>query len=276
MPRLEGADYEAVLGIVAEASGGSAEMPLPVRVLDRIRRLVGSDTCALFEGLPWDREHRRVWITGAAAPWTADERAIVDRFRFQIPTLPSPATIGRAVRISDRTSQTAYRRLDIYALAGRQHGIEYALEYWMPAPDGISRGLVFDRAVADFSDRDRDVVEVLGHHLAHVLGRFDPMLPARREAAGQSVDRLTARQAEILAWVALGRTNDEIASILSLSPHTVRTHLEHAFDVLGVHSRTAAVAAVSARSRPSPAQAAALTARPRPPTDARSTPDRFS
>jgi len=37
-------------------------------------------------------------------------------------------------------------------------------------------------------------------------------------------------------------TNQEIAALLLVSPHTVRTHLEHAFKKLGVHTRTAAVA----------------------------------
>jgi DNA-binding CsgD family transcriptional regulator len=59
------------------------------------------------------------------------------------------------------------------------------------------------------------------------------------EAYGHS---LTDREAEILGWVARGLTNQEIAALLLVSPHTVRTHLEHAFKKLGVHTRTAAVA----------------------------------
>jgi len=37
-------------------------------------------------------------------------------------------------------------------------------------------------------------------------------------------------------------TNQEIAALLLVSPHTVRTHLEHAYKKLQVHTRTAAVA----------------------------------
>jgi DNA-binding CsgD family transcriptional regulator len=61
---------------------------------------------------------------------------------------------------------------------------------------------------------------------------------------GAEPDGLTAREHEVLEWVASGKTNQEIAELLVLSPHTVRTHLEHIYDKLGVHSRTAAVAAV--------------------------------
>ena len=52
---------------------------------------------------------------------------------------------------------------------------------------------------------------------------------------------LTAREREILGWVAHGKTNPEIAEILWVSPSTVRKHLENIYAKLGVHTRTAAV-----------------------------------
>jgi len=54
---------------------------------------------------------------------------------------------------------------------------------------------------------------------------------------------LTAREAEVLAWVARGKTNRDIADILGMSPRTVNKHLEHVFEKLGVETRTAAAAA---------------------------------
>lgn len=55
--------------------------------------------------------------------------------------------------------------------------------------------------------------------------------------------RLTAREAEVLSWVARGKTNRDIAEILGMSPRTVNKHLEHVFEKLGVETRTAAAAA---------------------------------
>ena len=52
----------------------------------------------------------------------------------------------------------------------------------------------------------------------------------------------TARELEVLALVAKGRTNREIAAELSVSEHTVRRHLQNLFRRLGVSSRTAATA----------------------------------
>lgn len=54
--------------------------------------------------------------------------------------------------------------------------------------------------------------------------------------------RITLREAEVLHWVALGKTNRDIGDILQLSPRTVNKHLEHVFAKLGVETRTAAAA----------------------------------
>lgn len=53
---------------------------------------------------------------------------------------------------------------------------------------------------------------------------------------------LTTREREVLAWVARGKTNAEIAQLLWLAPSTVRKHLENVYAKLGVNTRTAAVA----------------------------------
>lgn len=51
---------------------------------------------------------------------------------------------------------------------------------------------------------------------------------------------LSPREAEVLLWVAQGKTNPEVALILGIQPYTVRTHLEHIFQKLGVETRHAA------------------------------------
>ncbi len=55
-------------------------------------------------------------------------------------------------------------------------------------------------------------------------------------------DSLTPREREVLALVADGKTNAEIARQLWISPGTVRRHLENVFAKLDVHTRAAAVA----------------------------------
>jgi DNA-binding CsgD family transcriptional regulator len=52
---------------------------------------------------------------------------------------------------------------------------------------------------------------------------------------------LTPRERQVLAWVARGKTNAEIAEVLWIAPTTVRKHLENVYAKLGVRTRTAAV-----------------------------------
>jgi DNA-binding NarL/FixJ family response regulator len=62
---------------------------------------------------------------------------------------------------------------------------------------------------------------------------------ARQVAAGPvaGLDQLTERERELVAWVATGRSNDEIAKELYLSPATVRTHVSRAMVKLQARSR---------------------------------------
>jgi DNA-binding CsgD family transcriptional regulator len=52
---------------------------------------------------------------------------------------------------------------------------------------------------------------------------------------------LTAREAEVLIWVAQGKQNSEAALILGISTATVRKHMEHILQKLGCENRGAAV-----------------------------------
>jgi DNA-binding NarL/FixJ family response regulator len=51
---------------------------------------------------------------------------------------------------------------------------------------------------------------------------------------------LTPREAEVLFWVAQGKTNAEIATIVDAAAPTVKKHLEHVFEKLSVENRASA------------------------------------
>ncbi len=83
---------------------------------------------------------------------------------------------------------------------------------------------------------------------------------AQRPAAGFAPDfssatpleslGLTPREAEVLLWVAQGKSNGEIALILGAAENTIKKHLLHTFEKMGVDSRNAAtVAALEVLSR---------------------------
>ena len=51
---------------------------------------------------------------------------------------------------------------------------------------------------------------------------------------------LTPREAEVLYWLTLGKTNCDISAILGLSARTVNKHLEQIFQKMGIDNRTSA------------------------------------
>ncbi len=86
----------------------------------------------------------------------------------------------------------------------------------------------------------------------------DEWLIVMRESSDQAVIdalgvafKLTTREAEVLYWLAKGKTNRDIGDILGSSPATVKKHLERVYVKLGVETRTAAASVAMSRLRPS-------------------------
>ena len=77
-----------------------------------------------------------------------------------------------------------------------------------------------------------------GEHLMRVV--IDA-LPTETDLFKESFN-LTNRESDVLLWIANGKTNREIGTILDVSPRTVNKHLEQIYRKLGVENRTAAAA----------------------------------
>ena len=245
----------------------------------------------------------------------------------------------RALLMSDFLSERQFRRTALYDELFRPAETDYLLSVVLPMPPGLVVGFSLHRRTPDFSERDRELVDLLQPHLAHgyersllrsalgsleeVTARRDPSLVVlgldgnllwasleakesllryfgpppepqhlpepvanwlaagcagplvaaidgkrlridslggrpgallvTERAASPSLEALSRlglsrREAEVLALVAEGRTNAEIARLLSVSRGTVKRHLENVYAKLGVHTRTAAAATAWAES----------------------------
>jgi DNA-binding CsgD family transcriptional regulator len=230
-------DYRKALDVVYEAADVDGANPFPKFVLEALRRLVRCDVVAFHERVGW----------GAAVTWVGEPRgtmtpAIRDASRRYWTECPLTPHEG-ARKYSDLLSRREFHRLGLYQECARPLGVEDVFRVWLDARGRDRARLEFDRAERDFRERDRAVLDFLLPHLARHYQRVG--------RHGRRVDgsraHLTPREAEILELVAEGRSNAEVAQLRWISPDTVRKHLENAYQKLGVHTRTAAVAAVFGR-----------------------------
>lgn len=79
------------------------------------------------------------------------------------------------------------------------------------------------------------LVSAAGQRLLILTEQPAPTRPAVGDRFG-----LTLRERDVLSWVAQGKTNKEIAKLLSIRPRTVGKHLEHVYTKIGVETRTSA------------------------------------
>jgi DNA-binding CsgD family transcriptional regulator len=66
------------------------------------------------------------------------------------------------------------------------------------------------------------------------------LIKGQSEECSRRNHQLTAREGEVLFWIARGKSNAEIGAILRIAASTVSKHLERIYPKLGVENRTAA------------------------------------
>jgi LuxR family transcriptional regulator, quorum-sensing system regulator BjaR1 len=90
----------------------------------------------------------------------------------------------------------------------------------------------------NLSPRARAALEIVAIYSHQALSRASNREGRQRQ---QTNTPLTQREREIMTWVATGKSDDEIADILSISRETVTTHVENAKRKLGAARRTYAI-----------------------------------
>lgn len=70
-----------------------------------------------------------------------------------------------------------------------------------------------------------------------VMSKFVPKHKTQDGLSKRAARGITPREMEILAMVAVGAKNEEIADKLGISPHTVKTHVYNMCKKIGVPNR---------------------------------------
>ena len=105
-------------------------------------------------------------------------------------------------------------------------------------------GLSINRGIRDFDEHDVQILAMLKPHIiaaSRIAQRLERTSPPLGKLAGGVTDlSLTTRESQVLYWVSMGKTNSEVGTIIGARPLTVKKHLEHIYDKLGVPNRMAA------------------------------------
>lgn len=125
-------------------------------------------------------------------------------------------------------------------LAGHEDDIAPRADDASPGDDG-DVGVRDDEGFPDGDDGRRD-----GDDASNRRDRSSPSAAAERAPESVAVrwrnpDGLTPREVDVLALVAAGHSNAEIAAELHISAATVKTHINHVFAKTGVRDRAQAV-----------------------------------
>lgn len=122
-------------------------------------------------------------------------------------------------------------------------GMNYGADDYLTKPVGHQELLA---AIAARLERKRTFDAEAKEQVANL--RFAPDFSSSRplEELG-----LTPREAEVLLWVAQGKSNADIGIITNTSEKTIKNHMTHIFEKLGIESRNAAtVRALEILSKP--------------------------
>lgn len=106
---------------------------------------------------------------------------------------------------------------------------------------GVAGFILKDASLDDFVATIRAVASgkrVLPERMTGTLfSQIARAAVARDAAEAIAAVRMTPREREVIALIALGRSNKEIAAELNMAAHTVKSHVRNIMDKLALHSR---------------------------------------
>ena len=157
------------------------------------------------------------------------------------PLHPRSASNRPIARLSIALDQCASQEAATYRAFAGQCGVADMIEFFFRRNDRIVAGMsVLWAPGCAIPDGSMHIAEKIHDYLEfNLTSRLSPN-PDEPARYG-----LTSREMEVVELLCCGRTNREIGECLSIGLATVKTHLIHIFEKLGVETRSAVVALMS-------------------------------
>jgi DNA-binding CsgD family transcriptional regulator len=232
------------LSIVGDVIGLLDLQELCHGMLRALREAVPAEWCALNE-LPANLPHT---ISLAEPEIPSELHVVFAKYALQNPLVDyyMRTMDGRAVRFSDFVTRRELHRLDLYREVYRPLGVEYQIAFTLPSASRQVLGIALSRGRRDFTATERDLLNLTRPYLIQAYRNALAHTALARGAGRQIVLDdltalgLTARQAEVLRLIAMGRSDQDAAAALGIGVRTAQKHLEHCYRTLGVGDRSQA------------------------------------
>ncbi len=226
------------------------------RLLDALTVLVPGDIVAVTE-----MDFQTGDIQGCIAPGDyyragfktlAESYEVLERYFPGHPVVADHyrTGLGQARCISDYLVASKFQETALYREFYRRLRVEDQLVLMFPARHGSAAGVAVSRGSRSFRTIHRERLDRLSDHVLQAYQNARKVtelqlrnkIPLEELTAAMHRLGLRRRESEVLACVARGSTNAELARLLGVSPLTVKKHLENIYKTLGVSTRSAAVA----------------------------------
>ena len=253
---IEAARPDAPVTLLGISQGGAACLQYAIRHPERVARIIlygAYARGALRRGSPMSQQQYQAMVDLARVAWGQDNPT----FRQVFTSRFIPGGTAEQLRwfnelcLKTTTGEIAAKLfesravMDVSALLGEVRSPTLVVHAREDAICSIEEGRFLATGIpgAEFVELDSKNHILLEHEPAWqrfkeaVLAFLGPGEPARNSAFAA----LSARERQVLALIADGLSNTDIAERLNISEKTVRNHASNLFDKLGVWSRAQAI-----------------------------------
>lgn len=218
---------------------------LPTLVFEGVARLIDADVVAYAEFHHGSGDFRALISVDDDPAARGQAMAAYARHMHSHPFWQNGADFygDRALRESDFFDEDTFLALpmvqETFLRSGARRIIKIVIQHEGYVLD-VSGFRLMGRAA--FSDQDRDDLQEYRTHILRCYRQAQERTLARLTPTDRlrlAFPQITARQLEVASWLAQGKSNEDIATILNVSIDTVKAHMKALYERIGSDGRLA-------------------------------------
>ncbi|MGH8235674.1 MAG: response regulator transcription factor [Steroidobacteraceae bacterium] len=252
--------YQGILKVVEHLGSGADSHAMRERAGLALLELLNAE---YFASYIWNPQERRFGDHVFINMDPKNLERYESYYQFHDPITGNMQKFRRAICVNEVMPREELLRTEFYNDFLARDGLYYGINLYVYDGDNNIGDLRIwrSRRRSNFDVADLHVLELIKPHFCNAMRnilrlahRTDPQVSSSIEVIEsdaltveklKSIYGLTRREAQIAIEVAHGKTDQEIAAALSISFSTIRTHINHVYDKLGVRNRTSLVHAIA-------------------------------